>query len=52
MLVGWEWASAAHDVTVIDDAGAVVDHWTPPHTEAGLSDALVRLARSGSLWSA
>jgi transposase len=47
MLVGWDWASAAHDVTVIDDAGAVVDHWTPPHTEAGLSDALVRLARSG-----
>jgi transposase len=34
-------------VTVIDDAGTVVDHWTPPHTEAGLSDALVRLARFG-----
>jgi hypothetical protein len=47
MLVGWDWASTAHDGTVIDDAGAVVDRWTPPHTEAGLSDALVRLGRSG-----
>jgi transposase len=47
MLVGWDWASAAHDVTVIDNAGTVVDHWTPSHTEAGLSDALVRLARAG-----
>ena len=47
MLVGWDWASTAHDGTVIDDAGAVVDRWTPPHTEAELSDALVRLGRSG-----
>ena len=47
MLVGWDWASTAHDVTVIDDAGTVVDHWTAPHTEAGLSDALLRLARAG-----
>jgi hypothetical protein len=47
MLGGWGWASAAHDVTVIDDAGTVVDHWTAPHTEPGLSDAFVWLARSG-----
>jgi hypothetical protein len=47
MLVGWDWAGTAHDVTVIDDAGAVVDRWTRPHTEAELSDALVRLGRSG-----
>jgi transposase len=47
MLVGWDWASAAHDVTVIDDAGTVVDHWTPPHTEAGLGETLIRLARYG-----
>ena len=30
MFVGWDWASATHDVTVIDDAGAVVDRWAPP----------------------
>jgi transposase len=47
MFVGWDWASATHDVTVIDDAGAEVDHWTPPHTEAGLGEAVIRLARWG-----
>jgi Transposase len=47
MFVGWDWASAAHDVTVIDDAGTVVDHWAPPHTEAGLGESVVRLARWG-----
>jgi hypothetical protein len=47
MFVGWDWASTAHDVTVVDDAGAVVDRWAPPHTEAGLADTLARLARHG-----
>ena len=47
MFVGWDWASTTHDVTVVDDAGAVVDHWAPPHTEAGLADTLTRLARRG-----
>jgi transposase len=47
MFVGWDWASATHDVTVIDDAGAEVDHWTPPDTEAGLGETLRRLARWG-----
>jgi hypothetical protein len=27
MFVGWDWASAAHDVTVIDGAGKLVDRW-------------------------
>jgi transposase len=47
MVVGWDWASATHDVTVIDDTGRVVDHWTPPHTETGLGEAVVRLGRWG-----
>jgi transposase len=47
MFVGWDWASATHDVTVIDDTGTVVDHWTPPHTEAGLDETVTRLARWG-----
>jgi hypothetical protein len=47
MFVGWDWASTTHDVTVVDDAGTVVDHWAPPHTEAGLADTLARLARHG-----
>ena len=33
-VVGWDWASRAHDVTVLDDAGAVLDRWAFPHTEA------------------
>jgi hypothetical protein len=47
MFVGWDWASATHDVTVIDDTGTVVDHWTPPHTETGLGETVIRLARWG-----
>jgi hypothetical protein len=37
MFVGWDWASATHDVTVLDDAGAVVDRWAFGHTEQGLA---------------
>ena len=29
MLVGWDWASTTHDVTVVDDAGGIVDRWRP-----------------------
>jgi Transposase len=47
MFVGWDWASTTHNVTVVDDAGAVVDHWAPAHTEAGLADTLTRLAGHG-----
>jgi len=46
-VVGWDWASQAHDVTVLDDAGAVVDRWAFPHTEAGWVMALARLRRHG-----
>ena len=37
MFVGWDWASATHDVTVLDDAGAVVDRWAFRHTEQDLA---------------
>ena len=44
MFVGWDWASATHDVTVLDEAGAVVDRWALRHTEQDLAAALDRLA--------
>jgi hypothetical protein len=47
MFVGWDWASTTHDVTVLDDAGAVVDRWAFRHTEQDLAGALDRLARHG-----
>jgi hypothetical protein len=45
MLVGWDGASATHAVTVLDDAGVVVDRWAFRHTEQDLVGALDRLAR-------
>jgi hypothetical protein len=45
--VGWDWASQSHDVTVIDDAGMVVDRWALSHTEKGLITTLQRMARHG-----
>jgi transposase len=47
MFVGWDWASTTHDVTVLNDAGAVVDRWALRHTEQDLAAALDRLARHG-----
>jgi transposase len=47
MFVGWDWASTTHDVTVIDDAGRVVDRWADEHTETGLDQTLARLAGHG-----
>ena len=48
MFVGWDWASATHDVTVLDDAGGVVDRWAFAHTEQDLAATLARLARQRS----
>jgi hypothetical protein len=45
--VGWDWASQAHDVTVLDDGGAVLDRWAFPHTEACWQMALGRLRSHG-----
>jgi hypothetical protein len=47
VLVGWDWASETHDLTVLDEAGMVVDRWVLRHTERELDDALRRLARHG-----
>jgi Transposase len=47
MFVGWDWASTTHDVTVVDDAGRVVDRWAAEHTETGLVQTLARLAGHG-----
>jgi transposase len=45
MFVGWDWASQTHDITVIDDAGEVVERWALRHDEAGIDAALAKLAR-------
>jgi transposase len=47
MHVGWDWASQGHDVTVIDDTGQLVDRWSLAHTEAGIHQAMTRLAGHG-----
>ena len=46
-FVGWDWASTTHDITVIDQAGHIVERWTCEHTEAGLAQALHRLRQHG-----
>ncbi len=48
MYVGWDWASEAHDVTVVNQVGEVLDHFPLAHDEAGIDQALARLARCGS----
>lgn len=47
MLIGWDWAAATHDITVMDEAGAMVERFALDHDEGGIQDALVRLARHG-----
>lgn len=47
MLIGWDWASATHDVTAMDEAGKRVERFALTHDEAGIAEALARLARLG-----
>ena len=47
MFVGWDWASTAHDVTVIDSAGELVHRMAIPHTEDGIARAVAKLADYG-----
>jgi len=47
MYVGWDWASASHDVTVVDEAGEIVDHWAFSHSEIALQGILAELAKVG-----
>ena len=35
MLIGWDWASATHDVTVMDEAGTRVERFALTHHERG-----------------
>jgi len=48
MYVGWDWADSAHDVTVLDAQGRVMEHFGVGHHEAGLEHALTRLRRHGA----
>jgi transposase len=45
--VGWDWASQAHDVTVLDGTGAVLDRWAFAHAEAGWAATIHRLRGHG-----
>lgn len=47
MHVGWDWASQTHDVTVMDNDGRIVDRFELQHDEAGLEEAIRRLAKHG-----
>jgi transposase len=47
LYVGWDWASRAHAVAVVDGRGQVVDRWVLAHDEAAIGEALRRLARHG-----
>lgn len=47
LFVGWDWASETHDVTVIDDAGEIVDRWALRHDAADLDATLARLVGHG-----
>jgi transposase len=47
LFVGWDWASTSHAVTVLDQGGTIVDHWTLGHTEHDLDTILARLAAHG-----
>lgn len=46
-FVGWDWASTTHDITVLDQAGGILERWACEHTEAGLAQALHRLSQHG-----
>jgi transposase len=42
--VGLDWAARSHELSVVEDAGAVVMRFGFAHSEAGISAALARLA--------
>ena len=45
--VGWDWASQTHDVTVLDDTGAMLDRWAFAHTASGWAATIHRLHGQG-----
>lgn len=44
MQAGWDWARETHDVTVTDERGHRVAHWTLGHREDELVSTMQRLA--------
>jgi transposase len=46
-VVGWDWASRTHDVTVLGEEGAIRERWSFAHTEAGWACTLRRLREHG-----
>ena len=44
MQAGWDWAQETHDVTVTDERGHRVAHWTLRHREDELVSTMQRLA--------
>lgn len=47
MPIGWDWASATHDVTVMDEVGTRIERFAIVHDERGIEEALAKLARHG-----
>lgn len=47
MQAGWDWAQDVHDVTVTDDEGRRVAHWTLRHMESDVVATMDRLAGLG-----
>jgi transposase len=47
VFVGIDWASRAHALCVVDEAGTVIDTFDFGHSERGISNALERLAKLG-----
>ena len=47
MYVGWDWASQNHDITVVDDSGAILARAAIGHDEASLNGVLAKLALLG-----
>jgi transposase len=45
MQAGWDWAQETHDVTVTDERGRRVAHWTLRHVEDELDLTMRRLAQ-------
>ncbi len=47
MYVGWDWASEAHDATLITEDAWVIDRWTPTHDEQGIEAVIAGLMVHG-----
>ncbi len=45
-FAGVDWATDAHQVAIVDPAGALVAEFSVPHTSAGLSDLCHRLSKA------